>query len=133
MWGHSRNGNYEGLPEIIQSKCSMHKVTFNPLYTGNPLKGTLINSEDPDEMPHIAAFHLGLHCLFRKKQSSGTQIHNNWRMTTCNPLKDIMDNPIYMGKSIRIQWVKDLNIFTLKVVPLIHWFMTLPGKIKDLS
>ena len=24
--------------------------------------GTLTNSEDPDEMPHDAAFHQGLHC-----------------------------------------------------------------------
>ena len=24
---------------------------------------TLANSEDPDEMQHNAAFHLGLHCL----------------------------------------------------------------------
>ena len=24
---------------------------------------TLINSEDPDERPHTAAFHLGFHCL----------------------------------------------------------------------
>ena len=24
---------------------------------------TLTNSEDPDEMQHYAAFHLGLHCL----------------------------------------------------------------------
>ena len=23
----------------------------------------LTNSTDPDEMPHYAAFHLGLHCL----------------------------------------------------------------------
>ena len=23
----------------------------------------LVNSVDPDEMPHLAAFHLGLHCL----------------------------------------------------------------------
>ena len=30
---------------------------------GNPLTGTLANSEDPDEMPHNAAFHQGLHCL----------------------------------------------------------------------
>ena len=22
-----------------------------------------VNSADPDEMPHIVAFHLGLHCL----------------------------------------------------------------------
>ena len=24
---------------------------------------TFTNSEDPDEMQHLAAFHLGLHCL----------------------------------------------------------------------
>ena len=39
--------------------------------------GTLANSEDPDEMQHIAAFHLSLHCLLRLKQSSGTEIHHN--------------------------------------------------------
>ena len=29
--------------------------------------GILANSEDPDEMPHNVAFHLGLHCLLRLK------------------------------------------------------------------
>ena len=24
-----------------------------------------LNSEDPDEMPHYATFHLGLHCLYK--------------------------------------------------------------------
>ena len=28
-----------------------------------PLTGTFTNSEDPDEMPHNATFHQGLHCL----------------------------------------------------------------------
>ena len=32
--------------------------------------GTLANSEDPDEMPHNAAFHQGLHCLLTQNQSS---------------------------------------------------------------
>ena len=27
--------------------------------------GTFTNCEDPDEMPHNAAFHQGLHCLLR--------------------------------------------------------------------
>ena len=35
--------------------------------------GTLVYSEDPDEMQHDAAFHQGLHCLLRLKQSSGTE------------------------------------------------------------
>ena len=31
--------------------------------------GTFANSEDPNEMPQIAAFHLGLHCLLRQNCS----------------------------------------------------------------
>ena len=42
--------------------------------------GTLENSEDPDEMQHGAAFHLGLHCLLRLKQHSGTEIHHNLKL-----------------------------------------------------
>ena len=41
-------------------------ITLNPLYTGYSKLSTLANSEDPDEMPHDAAFHQGLHCLLRK-------------------------------------------------------------------
>ena len=29
---------------------------------------TLSNSEDPDEMPHHAAFHQGLHCLLAQNR-----------------------------------------------------------------
>ena len=35
---------------------------INPLYSGNPKMGIFMNSVDPDEMLHYAAFHLGLHC-----------------------------------------------------------------------
>ena len=38
---------------------------FNSLYSGNPLTSTFANSEDPDIMQHNAAFHQGLHCLYR--------------------------------------------------------------------
>ena len=34
---------------------------------GNHLMGIFTNSIDPDEMPHDAAFHQGLHCLQRLK------------------------------------------------------------------
>ena len=40
-------------------------VTFNRLYTGNLLRRTLVNSENPDEMPLNAAFHLDLNYLLR--------------------------------------------------------------------
>ena len=72
--------------------------------------GNLANSEDLDEMQHIAAFHQGLHCLLRLKQPSGTEIFHNLENSTCEPLKYKMSNPILivlicMGKSIRIQRV----------------------------
>ena len=47
------------------------------MYTGNPLRGTLANSEYPDEMQHHAAFYQGLHCLLGLKQHSETEINHN--------------------------------------------------------
>ena len=35
---------------------------------------TLAHSEEPDEMPHIAAFQKVLHCLLRQKRSSEKEI-----------------------------------------------------------
>ena len=39
---------------------------------------TFINSEDPDEVPHYAAFHQGLYCLLGKKdlQTKNTTFKN---------------------------------------------------------
>ena len=45
--------------------------------------GTLINSADLDEMQYNAAFHQGLHCLLRLKQSSG-QVQNEQSHTYCS-------------------------------------------------
>ena len=72
--------------------------------------GTLSNSEDPDEMQHNAAFHLGLHCLLTLNKPSLAEIHHNFKTSTRYPLKYKMGNPILivsicMGKSIRIQRV----------------------------
>ena len=49
-------------------------ITFCNLEIGKHLMSTFANSEDPDEMQHDAAFHLGLHCLKGKKRSSGKRI-----------------------------------------------------------
>ena len=39
--------------DISQLSCLTCCISFfNSLYTGNPLMGTLANSEDPDEMQH---------------------------------------------------------------------------------
>ena len=85
---------------------------LNPLYTGNPLKSTLENSEDSDEMQHNAAFHQGLHCLLRSKQILGTEIHQTLINLTVHPLKYTMGSlilivSIFMRKSIRIQRFKE--------------------------
>ena len=44
-------------PHVINSKLKLYfflsvKIVF-----------VLVNSANPDEMPHYVAFHLGLHCL----------------------------------------------------------------------
>ena len=47
---------------------------------------TFTNSEDPDEMPHYAAFHQGLHCLLRQNQSSGKEIQHCLEIVNCDSL-----------------------------------------------
>ena len=42
--------------------------------------GTLENSDDPDEMPQNAAFHQGLHCLLKQKQSSEKEKQFVWKL-----------------------------------------------------
>ena len=40
--------------------------------------GTSTHSEEPDEMPHIAAFHKGLHCLLTHLCRMYFSIFINW-------------------------------------------------------
>ena len=40
------------------------------------VSGTLTDSEEPNELLHMAAVHQGLHCLLRKKQTSRQEIHH---------------------------------------------------------
>ena len=88
-------------------------LVIYPFAYWKPLKGILANSEDPDEMQHHAAFHQGLHCLLRLIQYSGTKVQNYLEISTRDPLKYIIDNPILivlicMGKSIRIQRINEI-------------------------
>ena len=62
---------------------------------------TLVNSADPDEMPHNAAFHQDFHCLLRQKRSSEKEIHYFlffffvffFKIITCDPLIYTIDHP----------------------------------------
>ena len=47
----------EGLQFMISKK--------NFVFHSLKIDFVLANSADPDEMPHYAAFHLGLHCLLK--------------------------------------------------------------------
>ena len=46
------------------SKKRPIRSSIQTVYSGNPKTSTSTNSEDPYEMPHNAAFHKGLHCLY---------------------------------------------------------------------
>ena len=52
--------NFPGIH--VPSECQIVWIQIRPRGR-DPLKITFANSEDPDEMQHNAAFHLGLHCL----------------------------------------------------------------------
>ena len=72
--------------------------------------GTLKNSEDPDEMPRDAAFHLGLRCLLRQNLSSEKETFF-LEIITCDPAIYAMDHPDLtvsncMGNSIGTKRVK---------------------------
>ena len=51
-----------------------------------PSNDTLTYSEDTDEMPHDAAFHLCLHCLPRQNRSMEKEILYVLESITCDPL-----------------------------------------------
>ena len=62
--------------------------------TRNSIKGTLANSEDPDEMMHHAAFHQGLHCVLRQNKSSEKELYIFFfEIITCNHSLCTMDRP----------------------------------------
>ena len=67
--------------------------------------GSFANSHDQDEMPHNAAFHLGLLCLLRQNPSLEKEIQIVLVIITCEPLIYTMDHPnfivcSFMGNSI---------------------------------
>ena len=49
---------------IISNKKESMALTLWRQDTLYPETGTFTNSEDPDEMPHNAAFHQGQDCIF---------------------------------------------------------------------
>ena len=50
-------------------------LSFNPMYTGKPLMGTFINSEDSDEMSHNGAFHR-VHTVCKGNKDLHTKKYN---------------------------------------------------------
>ena len=54
---------------------------------------TLVNSDDPDEMLDGVAFHQGLHCLLRQKNSSEKEVQFCLEIITCDASIYTMDHP----------------------------------------
>ena len=78
----------------------------------------MVTSEDRDEMPHMAAFHLGLHCLLSQKTIFRERNIMFLQIITCNPSIYIIDHPdltvsSFMGNSIALKRVKTLLFFFL--------------------
>ena len=72
--------------------------------------GTLAKNEGPDEMPHNATFHQGLHYLLRLKRSSEKEFQ--LESITCNSSIYTMNHPMFIvsyrvEEPIRIQRVKE--------------------------
>ena len=61
----------------------------------------LANSEDPDEIPHNAAFHQGLHSLLRQEQSSEKEIQYFLEIITCDPQYIQWTIPSYLYQTRR--------------------------------
>ena len=68
------------------------KYNVNRLKTRKLKMDILTNSEDPDEMPHNAAFHQGLYCFLRQKQSP-EKIQFSLEIIMWHPSIYIMDHP----------------------------------------
>ena len=63
--------------------------------------GTLANNEDPDEMPHDAAFHQRLHYLVKQNRPSEKEIQYFLETITCEPSIYTMDHPDFIVCSCR--------------------------------
>ena len=50
---------------MVYSDGSKHVVSKNIVFLSLNIRIVLANSADLNEMPHHAAFHLGLHCFLR--------------------------------------------------------------------
>ena len=96
--------------------CKITKQTFVYLWL---IMHTLTKSEESDEMPHRAAFHQGLHCLPRQKQSSEREIQSYLKMMAC-------DCSIYILDHFKFIW---LLYQTRMKNPIVHKGLTLKALI----
>ena len=74
--------------EVIRRIClllfsgALHIGVMYPFHSGYLQTGTLANSEDPDKIPHNAAFHQGLHWLLIPLFHRDHKFHELPRITT---------------------------------------------------
>ena len=72
---------------------------------------TLANSDDPDEMPHMA-FHLGLNCLLRQNDlQRKTYTHFYLEIITCDPSIYTMDHPKFIVSNQKEEFMSTYRVF----------------------
>ena len=76
-------------------------LLFNLFDTSYSYIHSLVNNDDPDKMPHNAAFHQGIHCFItmKQKQYSAKEIHFYVESTTCDPSVYTMDHPRFIASN----------------------------------
>ena len=60
---------------------------------------TFINSEDPDEMPHYAAFHQGLYCLLGKKDLQTKKNNTTFKNYNLTPQGMYSGHPMFIASN----------------------------------
>ena len=76
----------------------------------------MASSGDLNEMLQDGAFHQGLHCLLQSNQSSGTEIHYNLKILTCDPLIICtMKNPKFSVSNQTEEPINEKSFYSLPV------------------
>ena len=73
---------------------------------------TLANHEDPDEMPHIEAFHQGLLYLLRQNDLQRTKYNFYLVIITCDPSIYTMDHPKFIVSNQKEESISAIRVKT---------------------
>ena len=74
----------------------------------------MANSEEPDEMPHIAAFRQVLHCLLKQSRSSKKEIQQFLNIIQCDPSIYTRD-VFYVRREVGLMKTAKVNAYIMHI------------------